>query len=121
MMALADLPLFAIRAPEDVGGADTLIDVLKYHALGGNRWVSAADIVAALGWPAGGTSERKLRSLVESRPREILSGNRGYCHIAHAEPDEVRHSINRLKAHAEAELQRSVDLSIGYHQFGRSL
>lgn len=120
-MALTDLPLFARPVPADCDDAVALIDILKLRAAAGHRWVSAADLVIALGWEPGQTSERRLRATVEARPREILSGNRGYCHLAAAMPDEVRHSINRLKTHAEAELQRSVDLSIGYHQFGRSL
>lgn len=109
--------------PTDLAAdAAPLVDVLKKHGAIGHRWMSAAELVDSLGWPAGDSSERKLRTLIEARAQEILSHpSKGYCAMAYAHPDEALHIENYFLAMRDNFEARALAVRVGYHTHGRSL
>ena len=62
------------------------------------------------------TSERRLRLIVEASKGKIISGNKGYKRTDLATFEEVQHYINRMKAHAKAELQNALDVERVWHE-----
>lgn len=67
--------------------------------LQGRRWQSAKDLQDSF-------HDRELRTLAESSDGQIISGQRGYCLITEATPDEIRHSADSLRSRARKILAR---------------
>ena len=83
------------------------------------RWTSGKEICELLQWPAGESSRRRIRKVAEGNSKRLLTGDLGYCLLAHAEPGEVKRAVARLRSHGEKEIKRSVDLANAYHHYAR--
>ena len=70
---------------------------------GANCWLSAKDIALSTGGKVG---ERDARALA-SASGKILSGQKGYKHIAHATAEEVNHAAAWLESQARTMSERA--------------
>lgn len=74
-------------------------------ALGGRRWQTAAKLAAATRLP-----DRKLRALAAESGGRIISGQKGYCLISEATPEEIHHAWSWLESQAKQMLARAVQI-----------
>lgn len=81
---------------EDVWRMEVL---LGHSGADGARWLKAAEICTALGWPGGDAGKRYIRRLAE-KSHLILSfpGSPGYTLIALAGDEDLRHAANAIAA-----------------------
>lgn len=78
----------------------------------GKCWMSANDIQLTT---QGRVIDRDIRQLASECPR-ILSGQRGYKHIAHATPEEVNHAANWLESQAKKMSERACGIRREAHK-----
>lgn len=67
-------------------------------------WMSARDIMATT---KGGVIDREIRQ-VASDCSKIISGQKGYKHVAHATAEEVNHSANWLISQGKKMIKRGI-------------
>lgn len=96
---------------------NTQLDLLTYRSadpaatesgrfanyLYGRGWVNARQIKSEQGWP-----ERSLREWAAASDGQIISGQRGYCRIEEATPEEIHRAHTWLRSQAREMLRRSV-------------
>ena len=73
-------------------------------------WLKADYLCTMLEW-----SDRKLRA-VASTSDKVISGQRGYRHIAHATMAEVSHAVNWLRHQATEMNARAMRIERAYHR-----
>lgn len=98
------------RAPVVASGE---ID-LFIAALGGHRWRTAAQLTTAIG-----LSDRKLRALAADSQGRIISGQRGYCLISEATPEEIAHAADWLIAQGRLMIKRGIQIRKHAHHLIR--
>jgi len=82
--------------------------------LRGRGWVLSRDLLIELGRPVNEDERRWLRKLAEES-YEIISGQRGYCHVSDATADEVNHACNALESQAGKMSARALRLRRRMH------
>lgn len=70
----------------------------------GKCWMSARDIIHTT---KGGVIDREIRQ-VASDSKKIISGQKGYKHVAHATAEEVNHSANWLISQGKKMIRRGI-------------
>jgi vacuolar-type H+-ATPase subunit C/Vma6 len=63
-------------------------------------WLTASEILEAMGQPVTETGRRTIRKLAEQSDGQILSGQHGYRHLSHATAEEITHAANWLESQA---------------------
>ena len=100
----AQLHLFRpIPTDQDVGH---LIELLERRG-----WTTAAEIERMTGW-----TERRIRGLAAAGAPHIISGQRGYKHIARATTAEIAHAADWYRSQAREMLRRSIAIRRHAHQ-----
>lgn len=89
-----ELPLFVV-APESVNVA-YLVEFLR--SAGG--WVVARHILIRWGLEDTDQNRRFIRALAEAAGADVISGQKGYLHIAHATVEEAHHAASWLESQA---------------------
>lgn len=77
--------------------------LLLYALQGANRWMTARELVGAIGG-----DERTVRACAEELGCEVISGQRGYRHVDLATPEEIRHFIRWMESQAKRMTQRAL-------------
>ena len=75
-------------------------------------WLTAKEIVC---FSCGSVNEREIRSHA-SESSEIISGQKGYKHVACATPDEISHAANWLESQAKKMSERACAIRRRAHQ-----
>jgi len=78
-------------------------------------WHSAADLCRAHGSEPTEDGKRHLRAIA-SGCAELLSGQKGYRHIDHADMSEIHHAANWLESQARQMLTRAARLRRAGHR-----
>jgi hypothetical protein len=82
------------------------------RAAGG--WVLARDLLRRAGLDDTEPARRHLRALAAAADT-IISGQRGYCHLDHAAPQDIHHAAAWLESQARAMLRRAIRLQHHAH------
>lgn len=78
-------------------------DLARFRlALLGRQWRTAAELRVATG-----LTDRRLRALA-AQTDDIISGQRGYCLLREATPEEIRHSSSWLISQGQKMIKRGV-------------
>lgn len=101
----------AFAVPQNAPDAAWLEGVLRR----GGGWMFAAELCRLAGLPETEDGKRWIRKLA-SESRVIISGQRGYRHLACATPAEISHCRNALRSQARELLRRYVNLGRAAHQ-----
>lgn len=72
-------------------------------------WILARDLLRRAGLEDTEHARRHLRALA-AQSDAILSGQRGYCHLANATPEDIHHAAAWLESQAREMMQRAVRL-----------
>jgi len=105
-----DLPLFLIdKANTNVARLVELLDTAR-------DWLHAATILER--WAVIDTehNRRFVRALAAAAEPEIISGQLGYKHIAHATPEEIHHAAAWLEGQGKKMADRACALRRRAHQ-----
>jgi len=78
-------------------------------------WMLARQILRVTGIPGDESHRRWLRGLAEQSQR-ILSGQHGYCHIAHASLEELHHAAAWMESQSRKMQQRAIHLRQAAHR-----
>lgn len=78
----------------------------------GKCWMSARDIMATT---KGAVIDREIRQ-VASECEHIISGQKGYKHIAHATAEEINHAANWLESQAKKMSERACAIRRNAHK-----
>jgi len=78
-------------------------------------WMLARQILRQCGLPPDESHRRWLRGLAEQSQR-VLSGQRGYCDIAHASLEELHHAAAWLESQSRKMAQRAIHLRQAAHR-----
>ena len=89
--------------------------LLMYRADHGAAWVNASTLIEYFHMPHTEQAKRTLREWAEE-DSDIISGNRGYCLICNALPDETLHSAYRLISQGKKMVKRGIRQMRRYHQ-----
>jgi len=73
--------------------------------LRGVDWITAGDLLIAMGLPVTETTKRRLRAIASESHGRIAGGQRGYKLVEEMTAEEFGH-FDRWMAHQEAEMQR---------------
>ncbi|MBM3878577.1 MAG: hypothetical protein FJ387_02505 [Verrucomicrobia bacterium] len=76
-------------------------------------WLTAAQLADRVG---GMWDERKIRSMAHAASPDVISGQRGYRHIAHATAEEIQHAAAWLESQAGEMLARAQQIRRRGHQ-----
>ncbi len=79
-------------------------------ALAGRKWVIAAVLVAELD-----LDKRTIRALAEAAAPHVISGQRGYCLLGEATPEEIRHAAGWYESQAAKMQTRAVAIRRAAH------
>jgi len=93
------------RAEQEVSWLEKLLGDAKC-------WMSARDIMETT---KGRVIDREIRH-VASECENIISGQRGYKHIAHATPEEINHAANWLESQAKKMSERACAIRRNAHK-----
>jgi len=80
---------------------------LEQMLLDAKRWMTAQDIIQAT---HGRLRDRDIRQLA-SETANLISGQRGYLHVAHATTEEIEHAANWLTSQGRKMIQRALAIS----------
>jgi len=80
------------------------ISWLEKLLLQGRGWMTAGDIIET---NKGRVLDRDIRAIASDCHR-IISGQKGYKHVAHATPAEVNHSANWLVSQGKKMIKRGI-------------
>jgi hypothetical protein len=94
-------------APEDVS-----VKWLENLLRGSGCWMTANDISYTT---RGKAHERILRELA-SASDQIISGQKGYKHVAHATAEEIAHASNWLMSQGKKMIKRGIAIRRAGHQ-----
>lgn len=72
-------------------------------------WILARDLLRRTGLEDTEHARRHLRALA-AQSDAILSGQRGYCHLANATPEDIHHAAAWLESQAREMMQRAIRL-----------
>lgn len=86
--------------------------------LAGRGWLTAAQIVTALGLPEGESGKRQVRAAAEASGGELISGQDGYKLTAEATPDELHHASAWLESQGRTMIARAVAQRNVWHARG---
>ncbi len=106
----AQLNLLSPRADTEAAAREWLVRHLRATP----GWFLAADLCRAIGQPADEDGKRHIRRLASDCP-QILSGQRGYCHLDHAAVDEITHAAAWLEHQAKTMGERAARLRRAGH------
>jgi hypothetical protein len=103
---------FETLAPD--GSVQTVIALLDQE----KAWLKADELLVKLGSKPTDSNKRKIRNIANWRAKgKIISGQKGYKHIRHATPEEIRtHAANWLRHQAKEMDQRATQILKQYHQ-----
>lgn len=79
-------------------------------------WVTAREILTHAGREDNDAARRLLR-VQANKSDQILSGQRGYRHLAHATPEEIHHAAAWWESQAGEMQRRAIALRRRAHQF----
>ncbi len=68
--------------------------------------------------PLSNRGGRKLRELANHCGGKVISGGRGYCHIANAKPEEIKHAADWLESQGRKMLGRALQIRRNFHSMG---
>lgn len=88
-------------------------DLLATHLSLVPRWQTRKEIMAALEW-----TDRRCRAAGENSNGRIIFGQRGFKHLDHSTPDEVRACINTLYSQSQKNATRAREIQRRYHRMG---
>jgi hypothetical protein len=77
--------------------AEQVADVLAKSPV----WLSASEILNLIGLPNTETNRRHIRHCAEAFGDEIISGQKGYCHIDNASEEDVKRFCNWMTSQAD--------------------
>lgn len=92
-----------------VDPAATWLEKLLFE---GKCWMSARDIMLTT---AGRVIDREIRQLASDCPR-IITGQKGYKHLAHATPEEINHAANWLVSQGKKMIKRGIAIRSQAHK-----
>lgn len=101
-----ELPMFQ-HAPDDPN-----VQWLENLLRGAQCWMSARDICLTNG---GRTRDREVRALA-SASANIISGQNGYKHIAHATAEEIHHASSWLVSQGKKMIKRGIAIQRNGHR-----
>ena len=92
------------------------LDVRELEALlaSAGGWLYAREVLARLGRPVTEDGKREIRAIAAECPR-ILSGQRGYCHLRHATPEEIHHAKQWLISQGKQMISRGIAIARAAH------
>ncbi len=93
------------------GSPNRLVEALRSV----RGWITARQLLTRLGLPDDEHHRRLLRAWAHQSD-EVLSGQRGYCHLAHANADDVHHAAAWLESQAMEMLDRARRLRCRAHK-----
>jgi hypothetical protein len=67
-----------------------------------SEWVTAATLSQMTGF-----NIRRLREVANASQGRIISGQKGYCLLKRANPDEIRHAANWLESQGREMIKRA--------------
>ena len=102
--AQIEFDLRAVRPVADDAAVGDFVEFLK----GQSGWVSSPEILAGLGRNDGESQRRILRAWAEGAEGEVLSGQKGYCHITRATAEEIHHAASWLESQGKKMLGRGL-------------
>jgi hypothetical protein len=108
--AQTELPLAPATLPD--AALPTILAVLDQEM----TWLTAAQLLLKIGDTPTESNKRKLRELASASNGKIISGQKGYRHIRHADVDEILHARNWLIHQAKAMSDRASEILHQYHQ-----
>ncbi len=76
-----------------------------------HRWWTRAELVEHFGW-----SERDVRYVVAEAGADIVKGQKGFCHVEHATPEEIKHASNQSVAQGKLMIRYGIGLRRRAHQ-----
>jgi hypothetical protein len=85
---------------------------LERLLLEGRCWMTARDIILT---STGAVIDRDIRQIA-SESNKIISGQKGYRHIAHASPEEIDHCANWLTSQGKKMIRRGIALRRSGHK-----
>jgi len=94
------------RASVASGTASLESSWLEKLLLTGGGWMTARDIMLTT---KGRVIDRDIRELA-SESKMIISGQRGYKHVAHATTEEINHCSNWLTSQGKKMIRRGIAL-----------
>ncbi|MBK8255601.1 MAG: hypothetical protein IPK82_23425 [Polyangiaceae bacterium] len=103
--AQVELPLAAVPANTDVRWLEHLLQ-------GAHCWLTAKDIAQT---SMGRVGDRDLRALA-SASAWIISGQKGYKHVAHATTEEITHASNWLVSQGKLMIKRGLRIKRNAHR-----
>jgi len=99
----SQLDLFPFRPPAITSDAERLLNHLHTNP----GWRLATEILRDWDLPETDSRRRWLRDLAAQAEPDIISGQNGYLHIAHATPDEIAHFANWMESQARSMTARA--------------
>jgi len=88
---------------------------LEYYLGGHPGWHTAAEILRAGCREVTEDNKRWVRRLANGCAA-VMSGQRGYCHLRHANPDEISHAAAWLEHQAKEMAERAARLRRAGHR-----
>jgi hypothetical protein len=89
-------------------------DLLAAYLLG-RGWMMAREILEEMALPVTDSEKRWLRRLAEDTA-DVISGQRGYCHIRDARSEEIEHAANWLTSQGKLMIRRALRMRRRAHQ-----
>ncbi len=99
-------------APRPAAGVSKELAWLEKLLLEARCWMTAGDITLTT---MGRVIDRDIRQMASESPR-IISGQKGYKHVAHATAEEVNHAANWLESQAKKMSDRACAIRRAAHQ-----
>jgi hypothetical protein len=87
-----ELPLF--RCAKDDANVQNFLLLLLRHS----NWMTAAEVLRALGMAETETNRRHVRAWAEATEEEVISGQEGYRHTDCATADEIHHFCSWMES-----------------------
>lgn len=101
-MSVEPQPDLFSQQPRHAENAD--LEWIEKLLHGAQCWMTAKDIMLTV---AGRVHDRDIRELASSS-KKIISGQRGYKHVAHATAAEIDHSANWLISQGKKMIRRGI-------------
>lgn len=103
--------LIFITKPNDPIDIRRMLDLLFVRA----DWMSAAEVLIALGYPNTESHRRMIRRFAETATDELISGQAGYKHVAKATPEEIHHFASWMISQGKKMIARGLRTSRHAH------
>lgn len=100
---------FSTRKKLDAEDQNQLVEGLSY----GNKWKHTAELVESLGM-----TRRNIQFAVEALNGAVISGQKGYCLLSRASPEEAIHAVRTLRSQAAAMNLRAIQTEKLFHKIG---